>query len=288
LRAALETLRVRQWVKNLFVLAPLVFARAVGPTERTVRGALAFLVFCLLASAVYAINDVLDADRDRLHPVKKNRPVASGRLPIRTASALAVGLIAASLYGAARLGTSFAAVASGYLLLNLFYSTKGKEIVFVDVVSIALGFVLRVLGGAAAVQVRASGYLLACTFLLALFLALGKRRHEIGSLGGKAEQRSVLQHYRPRTLDLALLGVGLATAAAYVAYTLDPGVRAFFGTPWLPATIPFALLGIARFLRLLGREGSASSPTDEMLRDPIFVLNLIAWGATTLALIYIR
>jgi 4-hydroxybenzoate polyprenyltransferase len=285
--ALFETLRPRQWVKNLFVVAPLVFSRHLGDRTATIRGGLAFVVFCLLASAVYAINDVLDVERDRLHPVKRDRPVASGRLALRTASAAAVALIAMSLYAAARLGATFAAVASAYLLLNLVYSTWGKEVAFVDVTSIAAGFVLRVLGGAAAIHVRPSWYLLACTFLLALFLALGKRRHELAASGATGA-RAVLAHYDPRTLQAALVVVGALTAVAYGAYTLDTHTRGFFGTRWLPATAPFALFGIGRFLQLVGRRNSAASPTDEMLRDGVFLTNLALWGATILAIIYLR
>jgi len=285
----LKTLRPHQWVKNIFVLAPLVFSRHLGDAETTLRAVGAMLIFCLLSGSVYAINDVLDLERDRAHPTKKNRPVASGKVPPRAASAVAVGLIAVSIAGAAFLGVGFSLVASGYLLLNLAYSAYLKRLVFVDVLILASGFVLRVLGGALAAEVRASVWLLVCMFLLALFLALGKRSHELRTAGEKAaERRPVLRQYSPRLLQALRIATGVATMGAYAAYTLAPHTRAFFGTWMLVLTTPFPAFGLLRFLQLAGRGDGEESPTDTMIRDWPFLANLVLYAGAILAILYLR
>lgn len=283
------TLRPGQWVKNLFVFAPVVFSRNLGEPHGTLRSAAATLIFCLLSGSVYAINDIMDAEKDRAHPTKRNRPVASGALPARAASAVAVGLIAASIAGASVLGIGFSLAASGYLLLNLAYSAVLKEVVFVDVLCIASGFVLRVVGGSLAAEVRPSAWLLACTFLLALYLALGKRLHELASAGAQAaERRPVLRRYRPAAVRALMMATGAATAAAYLAYTLAPHTRAFFGTWLLVATVPFPAFGLYRFARLVDRDARGDSPTDAMLRDAPFALNVALWGVAVIAILYAR
>ncbi len=284
----LRTLRPRQWVKNLFVFAPVVFSKDLGDPERMLASAAAALIFCLLSGSVYAINDVFDAEKDRLHPVKRNRPVASGAVPPRVAAAVAVGLIAVSVGAAAVLGVGFAAAASAYLLLNLVYSAALKKAAFVDVACIATGFVLRVLAGSLAARVRPSIWLLACTFLLALFLALGKRLHELAASGDRAaERRPVLRRYRPETLRRLMAAAGIAAAGAYLAYTVAPHTREFFGTWMLVLTAPFPAVGLLRFAGLVDRSGGGESPTDAMLRDVPFVLNVALWGAAVLAILYI-
>jgi 4-hydroxybenzoate polyprenyltransferase len=283
----LRTLRPHQWVKNSFVLAPLVFSRHLGETEGTLRSFGAALVFCLLSGSVYAINDVLDAEKDRAHPTKRHRPVASGRVPPRVASAVAVALIAASIAGAATLGIGFSVVASIYLLLNLAYSVSLKEVVFVDVLSIAAGFVLRVVAGSLAADVRPSAWLLACTFLLALFLALGKRSHELSTSGERAaERRPVLERYSARSLRTLMIVTAAAAVLAYLAYTVAPHTRAFFGTWMLVLTVPFPAFGVFRFVRLVGRPNGNESPTDAMLRDRWFLANLAAYAGAILVILY--
>lgn len=286
LKALLQTFRPHQWVKNLFVLAPLVFAKELFELGLALRALAALGIFCLLASAVYTINDVLDVEKDRLHPKKCERPIPSGRLSTRLASAAAFGLIALSLVGASFLGTAFATTASAYLLLNLAYSVRLKEYAFIDVACISTGFVMRVLGGSFAVRVPPSFYLVACTFLLALFLALGKRRHELGQSGRVSQQRVVLDKYDARTVQWALTLTGAATFVVYSLYTLDGQTRHYFGTPYLPLTIPFTALGILRFLFLVARSPMAESPTEEMLRDVPFMANLAVWGAAIVVIVY--
>jgi decaprenyl-phosphate phosphoribosyltransferase len=288
--ALLRTVRPHQWVKNGFVLAPLVFSRHLLDVPYAVRGGLAFLAFCLLSGAVYAFNDVRDVEADRAHPIKRRRPIAAGALSERAA------LIAAGALAVAGLGLAFAldwragVAATVYLGQNLAYSLSLKHVAFVDVALIASGFLLRVLAGAYAIRVPASPWLLICTALLALFLALGKRAHELAAAqaAGRevAETRAALAGYRLPVVRFAMLGLGALTSAAYLLYTLDAHTVAFFGTDRLAASAPFPALGIARFLQLAVWRPRPDSPTEAMLRDPVFLAIVGAWTGVVVYFVY--
>ena len=294
----IKTLRPHQWVKNLFVMAPMFFHKDVflttplGPALNllvTGRAVAATGVFCLLAGAVYTINDLADVEADRLHPVKKDRPIASGSVPESLAWLMATLLVVVSLGIAYLLDWRFFAVALLYLVENLAYTFRLKKVAFLDVGLIALGFVLRVIAGGLATGVRVSMYMLACTALLALFLGFGKRRHELA--GDNARQsRVALEFYTPMALNIALALTGGATVVTYIAYTLDPVTCAFFSSRSLWMTAPFTVFGILRFLFLVsGRAGrglKSESPTQEMLRDVPFVLNLFLWVVVVVAIVY--
>jgi 4-hydroxybenzoate polyprenyltransferase len=298
-RGLIKTIRPHQWVKNLFVLAPMVFHKDVfvtGPNGVpalnlivTGRAIFATMVFCLLAGAVYTINDLADVEADRIHPVKRSRPIASGDVPVGLAKIMAAGLVVFSVATAYWLAPMFAVVAIVYFLENLAYTFKLKHIAFLDVSLIAFGFVLRVIAGGIATNVHVSGYLLACTALLALFLGFGKRRHELAS-DHAGKQRQALEAYTATSLNIALAVTGAATAVTYVAYTLDPTTREFFHSDYLWLTAPCTAFGILRFLFLVsGRAGrglKAESPTQEMLRDVPFVLNLMLWAIVIVAIVY--
>ena len=297
-RALIKTLRPHQWVKNGFVAAALVFGKKILDPEARLLALGAVAAFCALSSAIYALNDVLDADKDRAHPVKRRRPIASGALSERT-GVLAAGLLAAGgLGGAYLIDARFAAVAAGYLVLNLAYSLKLKALAFVDVACIATGFLLRVLAGAFAVDVPPSRWLLLCTLLLASYLGFGKRSHELGQALAAADPvdpreslrktRPVLLRYNLAHLRWALYGLGTLTVTAYALYTVAPHTIEFFGTRRMIWTAPFCLAGIARFLHLVTRRPHGDSPTEEMLRDPAFMVNLGMWGLAVLAIIYYR
>jgi 4-hydroxybenzoate polyprenyltransferase len=285
--ALLKAARPKQWVKNAFVAAPLVFAKHLTDYERFVRAGAAVAIFCLLSSAVYLMNDLHDVEKDRAHPVKKNRPIASGKLS-PNAARVAAGLFAAgSLSLGLLLGWPFALTATGYLTLNVAYTFFLKRVVVLDVLAIAGGFLLRVLGGAFAIHVWTSPYLLVCTALLASFLGFGKRAHELSAAGDRAgEQRAVLRAYNPKMLKAALFITSVATLAAYVLYTRAEHTIAFFETTKMVATTPFAAFGLWRFMRLVLRSDSDDSPTDAMLRDWPFMLNLVVWGVTVCLIIY--
>ena len=290
LRALVRTLRPRQWVKNVFVGAPLVFARHLDDPAYVARAAIAVAAFCALSGAVYAFNDVHDVEADRAHPTKRHRPIAAGVLSERAALICAAVLAGGALIGCVALSWRLAGYAALYLVLNLAYSLRLKKIAFIDVGLIALGFLLRVLGGAAAIAVPASRWLLLCTALLASFLGLGKRGHELVWAGrtGASPTRAALAGYRIEVVRVAMIALGAITCAAFVAYTLQPHTIEFFGTSELVYVAPFVLLGVVRFLTLSLWRESDESPTDAMLSDRWFLVDLVAATATTLYVIYLR
>ncbi len=282
----LATLRPHQWVKNLFVLAPLLFAQELFDARAALRGVLAFFIFCFLAGAVYTLNDLVDLERDRAHPRKKNRPIASGRVPAAVAASMAAAFTAGSLVAAALLSTGFVVVLAAYLLVNLAYSFKLKHWPYIDVLCLALGFLLRIVAGSQAIGVTPSVWLLLCTFLLSLFLALGKRKQEMAAVGA-AFPRPVLAHYHPAVVSWGMRATAVLTLLAYAAYTLDPRTRGHFHTTLLPLGIPFAAFGIYRFLVLVERcSRTGESPTEHMLKDIPFVLSFALWVGLNITLIY--
>jgi 4-hydroxybenzoate polyprenyltransferase len=285
----LRASRPHQWIKNLFVAAPLVFARRIDDPSGAVRTVIAVGCFCLLSSAVYLLNDLVDVERDRAHPLKRHRPIASGALPPPVARVAALGFALTALVAAAALSRELAVVAAGYLLLNVAYSFWLKRIPFVDVGCISLGFLLRVLAGAYAVPVTPSGWLLACTLLLAALLGFGKRAHELRTSGStRATQRLVLDRYPPGVLRALLVSLAALTTLTYAAYTQSSHAQSFFGTRDLAFTIPFVVIGIVRFLKITQAKADAESPTDSMLKDRLFVLNLLLYIAAIVVIIYHR
>jgi len=286
--ALVRALRPRQWVKNLFVAAPIVFAQRLTDHDLLLREAIAVLAFCLLSGAVYLFNDVRDVEADRLHPTKRNRPIASGKLSERTALIASATLAIGSLVGCFLLAPMLAAFAGAYLAQNVAYTLRLKNIAFVDVALIASGFILRVLGGAAAIAVPASHWLLICTGLLAMLLGFGKRAHELAwsEREGMRATRGSLGGYRLAPLRVAMLVLAIVTLALYVAYTLDPHTVGMFHTTRLVYSAPFVAAGMARFLVLALWKPKDESPTDAMLRDPVFLLALVGAGATMLYAIY--
>ncbi|MCH2108277.1 MAG: decaprenyl-phosphate phosphoribosyltransferase [Polyangiaceae bacterium] len=283
----IRTIRPHQWVKNVFVLAPVVFAKSVFRVELIENAASAFLVFCFLAGAVYTINDIADVDAARIHPVKRHRPIASGRVPLGVAKLFAAFLVTGSLIAAYLIQPFFALVAACYFLMNVAYSIKLKHVAYVDVGCIALGFVLRVMGGGLAVGVSVSWYLYACTALLALFLGFGKRRHELTTASAKAgKQRQALKGYTKRGLDGALVVTSLATVFTYLSYTLNAETQQFFKVETLWPTTLFVILGVLRFLHIVRNRPKAESPTQEMLSDGPMVGIVLFWVATVLWLVY--
>jgi 4-hydroxybenzoate polyprenyltransferase len=236
---------------------------------------------------VYLINDIADRETDRRHPLKARRPIASGALSVRAASLAAATLLATSFAGAAALGRWFGAVAVAYVLLQALYSGPLKHIVIIDVLTLAIGFVLRAVAGAVAVHVEISNWLLVCTVLLALFVALAKRRHEIVLLAGDAPtHRPILGEYSPYLLDQMIAVVTASTLIAYIFYTVSPETQAKFGTQWLGLTIPFPLYGIFRYLYLVHRREGGGSPSDLLLTDRPLLLCVALWAVSVALIIY--
>jgi decaprenyl-phosphate phosphoribosyltransferase len=289
IRAAVKSMRPHQWVKNVFVAAPLVFARLVGDPRAVARTLAAFGIFCLLSSTVYLVNDLVDIEKDRAHPVKRRRPIASGALPPSIARTLAGVLGVVALLAAAALGPSllFVATAAAYLALNLIYSLGLKKVAFVDVACLSGCFLLRVVGGAVAIPVPPSWWLLACTLLLSALLGFGKRAHELRVSGeaGRA-QRDVLGRYDLATLRRLMLVLGVLTTATYVAYTQSSHALHVLRVQLL-WTAPFVAFGIFRFNWITSRKADPESPTDSMMRDPLFVANLVLYAASVFVLLYV-
>ena len=284
--AALVSLRPRQWVKNLFVFAAVLFSQNLF-TPLVGLALLAFGIFCGLSGAIYLVNDVADMEKDRLHPAKRRRPIASGALPRRVAVALAALLLAASLGAAFVLSWRFGLVALGYGVLLVAYSLWLKSVVIVDVLTVATGFVLRAIAGAAAVDVDISGWLIICTILIALFLALGKRRHEYLSLkGAAAAHRPILSEYSEGFLDQMIAVVTASSVTAYALYTMSPETVAKFHTRLLPLTLPFVLYGIFRYLYLLYHRELGGNPSDLLLSDRALLVNTLLWMAVLVMIIY--
>ncbi len=287
LRAALVSLRPHQWTKNLLVFAALAFSKHLFEADALLRTLLAFAIFCGLSGAVYLVNDVADLERDRLHPRKKLRPVASGALGTRRALWLGASLTASCLGLALVLGLPFLACAAMYLVLNLVYSFRLKNAVILDVIAISLGFVLRASAGAMAISVRISDWLLVCTLLLALFLALSKRRHELVSLSdGASGHRAILAEYSPYLLDQMISVVTASCLMAYCFYTMAPETTLKYKTDRLSWTIPFVLYGIFRYLYLVHQKEQGGNPTDVLLTDRPLLLDVFLWALAVVAIVY--
>ena len=271
--AALTALRPRQWTKNLLLFAGIVFAAELGDPSRWLSAVIAFVAYCAASSAAYLVNDVRDVASDRLHPVKRTRPIARGELRPRTALWLAVSLTVIAVTLAALLGPASLACLAVFLALQGAYSLWLKSIELLDVLAIAGLFVLRAAAGAIAVDVRISNWLLVCTFLLALFLALGKRRAELGLDGVRA--RPALDGYAPGLIDQLLAIVAAATIAAYTAYAITA-----HDSRWLVATVPFVVYGLFRYLLLLHRRGLGEEPDALLVEDLPLLVTVAAWAAT--------
>ena len=284
--AVLSSVRPRQWVKNLFVFAALIFSHKLFSVDAG-RALAAFAIFCALSGVVYLLNDVADRERDRAHPKKRLRPVASGALTVPSAIAAAVVIGVLALGAATALGTAFVLTAAVYVGLLVAYSAWLKHIVIVDVLTVASGFVLRAIAGAVAVDVEISGWLLICTILIALFLALGKRRHEYLTLDAEATRhRPILAEYSAALLDQMIAVVTASTVTAYALYTMSPETVAKFHTRLLPATLPFVLYGIFRYLYLLYRRQLGGNPSELFLNDRALIVNTVLWIVAVVAIIY--
>lgn len=284
--ALIKTLRPRQWIKNLFVGLPLMFGHRLTDPDSLLVTAGAVALFCVISGCVYVLNDVVDVEKDRVHAKKRMRPIASGQLPEAVARRFVVIVVPLCLGLGYWLQPWFAAALGAYFAQNLAYSFRLKQIAYVDVLSIATGFILRVLAGAFALQVPASLWLLACTGLMAMFMGFGKRAHELAGGEGATKQRQALAGYDLATLRVILYGLAVATVGVYTAYTLSGHVAQLFGSNRLVYTVGFAAVGVLRFIHLATTRHEAESPTEEMLKDPLFMLNFLAWLGLLAAILY--
>jgi len=284
--ALLKTMRPKQWTKNVFVLAALVFDAKLLVPHFLVKALSAFVLFCAISSAVYLINDLADIEKDREHPAKRNRPLASGQLAPSVALIAAVLLVAIAMPLSYLLDPTFAIVAGSYLAMMMLYSFWLKNVVIVDVLAVAVGFVLRVAAGVAVVSAaRFSPWLYLCMVLLALFIAISKRRHELVLLEANANaHRSIFSEYNLPLLDEMIRMVTACTAIAYFLYT--------FSAPNLPEnhammlTIPFVLYGLFRYMYLIHTKGKGGAPEDLVLNDKPLLLTVVLWGLTAIVILY--
>jgi 4-hydroxybenzoate polyprenyltransferase len=283
----LISLRPGQWTKNLFVFAALVFAERLNDQRAVLKAVIAFGVFCVLSSTIYLVNDVLDREQDRRHPLKAHRPIAAGALSPSLALAAAAVMGVAGMMVSWAMGWLFFQTAAAYLVLLIAYSAFLKHIVILDVLTIAAGFTLRAAAGAAAIAVPISHWLLVCTTLLALFIALSKRRHELTLLTDAAgEHRAILGDYTPYLLDQMISVVTASTLIAYTFYTISPETTEKFGTDLLSLTIPFPLYGIFRYLYLVHRRDKGGSPAELVVNDRPLLVCVALWALSVVVIIY--
>ncbi|MDA8015906.1 MAG: decaprenyl-phosphate phosphoribosyltransferase [Thermoanaerobaculia bacterium] len=282
----LKSLRPVQWVKNVFVLAPVVFAEHLADPELLFAALVSFATFCLAASCIYLINDLGDREEDRLHPLKKHRPIAAGELPVFTAGAAAIVLAVLTIGASLYLGLGFLMILVVYLAVNIAYSRGLKHVVILDVMVVSSGYVLRVMAGAEAIQVRVSPWLLLCTVFLALLLILSKRRHELLLLADDAgDHRAVLQHYSATFLDQMINVVTASSVVCFALYAMDDDTVSRFGDR-LIYTLPLVIFGIFRYLYLIYQKHERRNPTEALMRDVPFVVNIFLWGFAVLWIVY--
>ena len=287
LRLVLLSLRPEQWTKNLFVFAGVLFGGHLLDVPAMLRAVTAFVIFCALSGVVYIFNDLADRAADQRHPIKRLRPIPSGRLSSATAAIAAAILCLAALIAAALLSPIFAVLATTYVALLMLYSVVLKHLVIIDALTIAAGFVLRAAAGAVAVFVPISHWLLVCTTLLALFLVLSKRRHELTILAdGAMTHRPILEEYSPYLLDQMIAVVTASTLVAYSVYSTSAETAERLKTTRLGLTIPFVLYGIFRYLYLVHQKRAGGSPADLLLTDRPLLACVGLWALCVALILY--
>jgi 4-hydroxybenzoate polyprenyltransferase len=288
-RAAMAALlRPNQWLKNGLVFAALLFSGHLFHVRDLILAAGAFVAFCAISSAGYTINDITDRETDRHHPDKRNRPIAAGEISVGAAAGIAAVLAVAGLALSLALGRGFVAIAATYVAMQFFYSWYAKHVVIADVITIAAGFVLRAYGGGVAIGVPVSPWLIFITFVLALFLALARRRHELSSLGEAATlHRGTLGAYSVALVDQMISIVAAATLVGYMIYTASPEVAEKLHTQYLFLTVPFVVFGILRYLYLVSECDGGGDPAQLILRDPPLLVSIVLWVLIDIALLYL-
>jgi 4-hydroxybenzoate polyprenyltransferase len=290
IRETIRLLRPKQWLKNFFVLAPLIFSKTLFSVQSDLASVKGFVVFCLVASSVYIINDIRDVDADRAHPIKRKRPIAAGTISAANALVIVVLLLALSSIIAIGMDARFLAVIGTYLALNIAYSLKLKDVFLLDVFIIAAGFMLRVLAGAYAIGVQVSSWIVLCTMFIALFLGFAKRRGEIillGQVRGERD-RKVLSLYQVAFIDQMLTIAAAGTVISYALYTVSARTLEVLGTDKMIYTTVFVLYGIFRYLYLVHNGETTENPTAALTSDPGIVVTGIFWILSCVTLIYIR
>ena len=281
--------RPKQWVKNLFVFAPLLFSKHIFEPGYVINSLEAFITFCFVSSAVYIINDILDVESDRAHPKKKYRPIASGEINIKQAIIFLIVLLVIVILTFFFQNPAFIFLAVLYFITNLFYSIKIKSVVLLDVFFISFGFMLRVLGGAAAISVPVSSWMVLTTIFISLFLAISKRRGELSQVINQEnieKQRPVLKEYSVEFADQLNTIAAAGTIISYALYTVSERTVATFGTEKLIYTTPFVIYGIFRYMYLIHRKNLGESPTSLVTKDIPIMLNVLCWFIVCVLIIY--
>ncbi|MBI1807544.1 MAG: decaprenyl-phosphate phosphoribosyltransferase [Ignavibacteria bacterium] len=280
-------MRLQQWIKNFFLFAALVFSGRLFHPDDLVLTLEGFFLFSFISSSVYILNDIIDLEKDKLHPVKSKRPLPSGTLSVSAAYRAAALLSIAGIVGGCYLRMEFGWILIAYVIINVAYTLKLKQIVILDAMTIAAGFVLRVVAGAALINVPTSEWLIICTVLLSLFLGFSKRRQELTVLEGQANtHRAVLEHYSPYFLDQMIGIVTATTVMSYALYTISEETVKKFGTTNLIYTVPFVLYGIFRYLYLVHKKEEGGNPTKVALTDWPLLINIVLWIITASIIIY--
>lgn len=285
----IQALRPHQWIKSVFVLAPLVFSEHLLDGRYLLRSGVAFVLFCFISSAVYLLNDVRDVESDRRHPEKRHRPVASGRLGLAAAATASIAITLLVLPPAFLLSVPFGCILLAYGLMNVAYSLYLKHIVILDVMIVASGYLFRAIAGALVISVEISSWLILCTVLLALFMGFVKRRQELILLeAGAAGHRRILDEYTPRFLDQMIAVVTAGALVSYALYTMSPDVVLKLGTPHLNLTIPFVIYGLLRYLYLVYARNEGGNPSSTILGDPSLLINGGLWFLAVFGLLYFK
>lgn len=282
------SMRPKQWIKNFLVFAALVFSKNIFDLSKDLNAFIGLIIFCMITGCSYLINDLLDLEKDKLHPSKSQRPLSSGKLKKTTAVLVTIIVCSVGIFLAFYINKFFGIIVLAFFLLNLGYSTYLKNVVIIDVITIAAGFVLRVVGGAVIISVVASHWLILCTMLLSLFLGFSKRRHELILLETDAtSHRKVLEHYSPYFLDQMIAVVTASTLICYALYTMSKDTIEKLGTSKLIYTIPFVLYGIFRYLYLVHQKKGGGNPTGVIFTDIPIIINVTLWVITSIVFVYI-
>lgn len=288
LKDLIKLYRIPQWIKNLFVFVPLVFSKHLFDTDYLVSASAAFLVFCFTSSIVYVLNDIIDADSDRRHPQKKRRPIAAGRISEKRAVGASLGFFIIILFLLRGFNIQFIAAVGGYLLLNLFYSFIFRNIVLLDIFTIAAGFMLRVFAGAFAISVEISSWLILTTMFISLFLAVMKRRSELNLTENAEGQftREVLRYYSKNFTDQMATVAAAGVIICYALYTVSARTISVFGTEKLIFTTPFVVFGIFRYMFLVYMNKKGENTSELLITDPAMIINVALYILTTTLIIY--
>lgn len=279
--------RVSEWSKNGFLFAGALFAGKIFEGPVFCRATEAFFLFCLLASTVYVFNDWMDAETDQHHPLKKNRPIAAGDISSGHVFFLLLGLTSSTLYLCFIFDDIFFRWAIFYLLLNVAYTLFFKRVIVLDVLTVSVNYLIRVLAGAAAVSVPVTPWFLTASTLLALFIALGKRRHELNLLGSSSQKhRMVLRAYSIKSLDMVMVFIAMVTAGVYIMYSIDQRTKTLLHTPYMPVTIPLVMAGLFRYIQLVRKGEMGGNPAINLFTDFPLLITISVWLLTVVAILY--